>query len=718
MKISLLPLYSQLNPGPGHCPLGCSSYGAATLTVSCLADEKAPQLKQDPAHRCPLSSHQAETCAQISHGSADIVFNSSATGDGKSLASSLPALLNPDFRIMGLYPTIELVEDQTQQQHRYHSLFNLEAKERVDCLFGAELSRRVSAAKSNKFQELLLAIQTKPVILTNPDIFHLICHFKYRDPAYGSDLLPVMLAGWPDLWVFDEFHIFGPHQEAAALNSLTLIRRTQQQPKRFLFTSATPKPDFIEQLRQADYQVAEVRGVYASAPAPGFRPILQPVELEFVELKDTDSLSWLTSQAHEIREILFAETQGRGLIILNSVALAGRAVRELQTLLPEVMVREVSGRIDRQERALTQAALKNAPQPVLVVGTSAVDVGVDFRIHLLIFEGSDSATVVQRLGRLGRHPGFSAYRAFILLPARTPWIGSRLREKLEPEQVCDRNQLQEAIVHAFEPPQNFQEYFNCWGALQAQGMFWQMSEGNAAVMQPVRERMASDLQKVYGKKLESAQKRWFALGKDTREPVATRNAIHDQLLRFRGDSSLQAAVWEGNRFYLYDLLRLLPYARVEIIERERFLSEATAAGHAEEAFPERHTHVYLQLREWVDRRFELSLHCNLNSNELEPCQLSLISRLSIAGHPQAEVKTCLRQKKLLAFLVPVSRDRLNRHWDVSRTLHLNPLFGLYRLTDGAGKAYACAFNQDALLLEAMKWKLKKFCQSQPKSLIF
>jgi CRISPR-associated endonuclease/helicase Cas3 len=55
---------------------------------------------------------------------------------------------------------------------------------------------------------------------------------------------------------------------------------------------------------------------------------------------------------------------------------------------------------------------------------------------------------------------------------------------------------------------------------------------------------------------------------------------------------------------------------------------------------------------------------------------------------------------------------------VSRTLHLSPLFGLYRLTDGAGKAYACAFNQDALLLEAMKWKLKKFCQSQPKSLIF
>jgi len=33
--------------------------------------------------------------------------------------------------------------------------------------------------------------------------------------------------------------------------------------------------------------------------------------------------------------------------------------------------------------------------PMLVIGTSAVDVGVDFRIHLLIFEAGDSAIFVQ-----------------------------------------------------------------------------------------------------------------------------------------------------------------------------------------------------------------------------------------------------------------------------------------------------------------------------------
>ncbi|PHK12561.1 hypothetical protein VF10_34095, partial [Nostoc linckia z13] len=86
--------------------------------------------------------------------------------------------MNPDFRIMGLYPTIELVEDQAEQQNHYNDLFGLDASQRVDRLFGAQLSRRVKQAnKSNKFQELLLAIQQKPILLTNPDIFHYITHF-------------------------------------------------------------------------------------------------------------------------------------------------------------------------------------------------------------------------------------------------------------------------------------------------------------------------------------------------------------------------------------------------------------------------------------------------------------------------------------------------------------------------------------------------------------
>ncbi len=154
--------------------------------------------------------------------------------------------------------------------------------------------------------------------------------------------------------------------------------------------------------------------------------------------------------------------------------------------------------------------MKDAEQPVLVVGTSAVDVGVDFKIHLLIFESSDSATVTQRLGRLGRHPGFKVYTAFILIPGHTPWVMARLREKLSPNQEVTRETLASAIASAFDPPKEFEKYRQRWGALQAQGMFSRMTQENRKVSELVRDRMTEDLQRVYSQDLESARKQWFA----------------------------------------------------------------------------------------------------------------------------------------------------------------------------------------------------------------
>lgn len=709
----------------------------------CKVKQQAPKLSQDSDCNCPLSSHQAQTYAHIHQGNADVIFNTSATGDGKSLAGYLPGLLDSEFRIMGLYPTIELIADQARQQADYHQKFGFseeEVKERIDYLYGAELARRTKEDNSSKykFQALLEAIEQKPFLLTSPDIFHLITHFQYRDPAYDKDFLPLALAKWPDLWLFDEFHIFGAHQEAAALNSLALIRRTQQRKRRFLFTSATPKPDFIDQLQQIDFRVETVEGNYASENTPGFRLILQRVDLEFVNLQDADTLAWLSESATQIQEFLEKdekEGRGRGLIILNSLAVVGRVVQKLQELLPGVVVREISGRIDRKQRDRVAKALKDEMRPVLVVGTSAVDVGVDFKIHLLIFEASDSATVVQRLGRLGRFERqfeFLSYKAFVLMPKRTPWIWLQLEKALEGKETIDRNNFRAFIEEAFAPPREFQEYRNCWGALQAHGMFCRMMESNDSdkkddgskkklnlVMQPVRDRMIADLQQVYREDLATIQGRWNALSRDTKDPVATRKAIHAELLSFRGGSALQAAVWDRGNFYTYDLLRLLPHVEVELLEREAFLQEAAKADRIEEEFPKEYIQTYLQIKDWLPKRADLQIYCNRKTHELETCQLSLIDKLSIEGHPQEKVATCLGRRKLLAFVVqPRNHKQSSSHWEISGILRLNPSFGLYRLRDGDRQFYACAFNQDALLLEALKPRLKEICRRQPQLLMF
>ncbi|WP_017659638.1 type I-D CRISPR-associated helicase Cas3' [Baaleninema simplex] len=700
MKISLLPLFSKLNPGLGNCPLGCQE--------RCLVAERS-DLQPEPGHTCPLSSHQAETCAESQSGTADVTFNEAETGDGKSLGASLPALLDPTFRLMALYPTIELVEDQKRQQKDYHRRFRLAIEEikRIDSLYGEELDRRVSEKDSNKFNELLKSIENTPILLTNPDIFHLIVHHRYHNPAYGKELLPVALADFPQLWVCDEFHIFGPHQEAATLNSLTLIRRVTAEKKRFLFTSATPRPSFVEQLQRAGLTVRSIRGEYANQRTFGYRPILQPVTLDIVSLGDSDSLTWLSEQTETLRHHLEAEGAGRGLIILNSIAKVNRVVRVLKEQLPGIEIEEISGRIDRRERKAIQERLQHSSNPVLVVATSAVDVGVDFRIHLLVFESSNSATVIQRLGRLGRHPGFSQYQAYLLVPGQTPWVMSRLEEKLSTEEAIARSQLREAIEDAFEPPKAFEEYRQRWGALQAQGLLEQMVQNR--VSKPIRQKMQEDFDRVYPDRLESARKWWFKMKNDK-----LGRSIQDELLRFRGGTALQAAVWDETqgktRFYTYDLLRLLPHAMVELLDRETFIKGAIETGYSESSFPDRYVQVYLRVTGWLDDRLDLSLKTHLDSEQLTCCELTELGRLSILEHPNSSISRCLRKRKLLAFLVPVDSRNSQSHWQVSKKLQLSPLFGLYRLTDAENHAYACAFNQDALLLDALKHRLKKFCR--------
>ncbi|MFP4119613.1 type I-D CRISPR-associated helicase Cas3' [Coleofasciculus sp.] len=721
MKIHLRPLYSQLNPGVGNCPLGCDR--ACRVVES---QTSASVLQPRHGQTCPLFWHQAQTYAQLLCDQVDIIFNKSATGGGKSLAAYLLGLLNPQFRMVALYPTIELIADQENQiKTNYLRWFTSAHNKRIDSLYGKELAKRVEQAqKGNKFKELLRSLKRSHFILTNPDIFHLILHFRYYNPATEPGLLPYALAQYPHLYLCDEFHIFREHQETAILNSLILIRQTRQRnsPLKVLFTSATPKPNFITQLKQAGFRVQELSGHYRSENCQGYCQIAQPVELEFVELKDTDALKWLTEQIQVIKSLLQGETRGRGLIILNSVALVNQVVRQLQNLFgDEVVVKEISGRVDQPEREITRQELEHSEQPVLIVATSAVDVGVDFDIHLLIFEASDSATFIQRLGRLGRHKGFTYYKAFALIPGWMRWIVPQLQNILVSGETVDRTQFREEIIEqVFNPPQEYEQYRRYWGALQAQGMLFSISGAKIAnkrergerlaVTQAWRDRIIQDLRQVYGEQLDKKRGHWCGLGKDK-----TGQAIQEELLRFRGSSDLQAAVWEPeySRFYTYDLLLLLPYAAVEVMKRQAFLEEAAKRDRAETEFPERYIQVYLKIQSWSDQRYDIELDCEWGTDELTLCTLTRIDGVSIEGHPQrSPLNQQISRQKLLAFLVPLSRQHPTI-WDVRNRLYLSPNFGLYQLTDADDESYACAFNQDALLLEALKWKLKRCQRTKP-----
>jgi len=82
-------------------------------------------------------------------------------------------------------------------------------------------------------------------------------------------------------------------------------------------------------------------------------------------------------------------------------------------------------------------------------------------------------------------------------------------------------------------------------------------------MQQVQESMSGDLRRVYGEQLDKKQGHWFALGRMPLEGDSRGTFTLSRWLR------PATAVWEVS-FYIYDLLRLLPYAEVEVIDRETF----------------------------------------------------------------------------------------------------------------------------------------------------
>ena len=64
-------------------------------------------------------------------------------------------------------------------------------------------------------------------------------------------------------------------------------------------------------------------------------------------------------------------------------------------------------------RGLSHRSIRDTKGKLLALGTSAIEVGVDFRCDYLLFEALEAASFLQRFGRVGRHgPG----KAIVLVP--------------------------------------------------------------------------------------------------------------------------------------------------------------------------------------------------------------------------------------------------------------------------------------------------------------
>lgn len=217
---------------------------------SCPADEIPDGIKVPQGWR--LSWHQVETWKALNDPDVAVIINSAMTGDGKSLAAYLRTLQGY-FPIMGLYPTNELARDQRGQIEAYIQRFQPTDQPRVNLLTGPELE--LYAERDGKTKAIALETRSKQseILLTNPDIFHYLHRGAYLTPYDNPDQLWNRIDKHFDLFLFDEFHVFGTPQVASIINTMLLIRRANR-GKRYLFLSATPDEGLLKRLDKAGFR--------------------------------------------------------------------------------------------------------------------------------------------------------------------------------------------------------------------------------------------------------------------------------------------------------------------------------------------------------------------------------------------------------------------------------------------------------------------------------
>lgn len=367
-----------------------------------------------PAAKMPLYPHQ---CALLdAWNERDAFVLVTKTGSGKTAASVLPVVHNRESAVF-VYPTNALIADQERSiltlLEREGISVRVLSPETMNEKYGSEDYHliRVDASRLEQFRlsmrvkdkgtALLRLMQpSRPrLLLINPDLLYLIFSLKY---GRASAEIMSHIRAYPTV-VFDEFHLYWGLELAHALFLIHLIREFGGFG-RVVLLSATPAPEVLELLnRLLGWPLVLTSDVTTShSIVEKARPTSFTLEFE-CRNAGLDEVEAFFTFLQERKDELDAARKARSesnyvpaLAILNSVVSAIR----LEDLLVEAgwarkKIGVVRGLMSKEERQVDDK--------VLVIGTSAIEAGIDFKTDLLLFQAGDASSFMQRIGRVGRH---------------------------------------------------------------------------------------------------------------------------------------------------------------------------------------------------------------------------------------------------------------------------------------------------------------------------
>lgn len=711
-----------------------------------------------PVYSCPASDisglklptgwslawHQAETLSALRDSTVDVVVNTAMTGDGKSLAAYLE-MLQGESSAIGLYPTNELARDQELQTRHYVEQFQPQNDPRVVRLSGAELETYAENEGLRKGAAIATRTSQSEVLLTNPDIFHYLHRGAYLISGDSPDKLWGRIDKDFDLFIFDEFHVFAAPQIASVINTLLLIRCTNRR-KKFLFLSATPEPQLIERLEKAGFRCRVISPTSEGHSQPkyefpdnlaqqqhltaaGWRQVARQIELNFIALEpiSKSSESWLQTTSQLIREQFQQHPGSKGAIILNSIAAVKRLTPYFRALLSAdgLTVSENTGLSGKSERERSLLA-------DLVLGTSTIDVGVDFKINFLIFESSDAGNFIQRLGRLGRHEGyvkngqkitFDQCVAYALVPN---FLAERLFQGDAPalvsDQAYDRSFLTATIREKYRQINDFQRYYNRWGAVQSFKLCVDLN--HKTIQQQYaksREAFQAACETAFETSMKSVAGRVFGWADEWKQLSGqkTGNPIAEEACSFRGSSPLQCGIYdlteaiERDRFKTYDLPGILSNLEVERWTKAEFLRSlqetATRTGQPIPKGRFAHCLAFMKLIRYREERSDWKFaYAGDLSSIADAWKVQVLKGVEIwqpDNRWAAEINKQLRNQAMVCYVLHRSVTEVRMRIRLPMHFQLYPISDHYSFHDAVAP-YAIAFGQSALLLDTLAYQFK------------
>jgi len=405
-------------------------------------------------------SHLYEHQVRTIDAESSVVVLDAPTGSGKTLAA-LARVIGRNSPAIFIYPTNSLVADQVEAithlvtQLGYHPCviserwdpreYNASEPNTIDILHLTSETLDTLAgdrAKGTVLERILKGTGDRlRIMLTNPDTLYLIQSGRYaRHGLISEEILKF------ETVVVDEFHLYAGPTLARLMLMLNEMRGSCDKPAvDIVFLSAT-HGDTIQLLRESYSDLTVIHADPLNADGPLRRKVRHRTRCRVVSQSRVMTNDEL---AHEVAEEIVQyygmsykwedkPPNVKVLGIFSSVIFAVRVAQYVRELLENQgadstgIVHQIHGLVPRSKRPtiheLTEA---------IVIGTSAIEVGIDFDVPFLVMEAHDLASFLQRFGRGGRRN-----------PCETlMYVPQPMADRLRQEQSLT---YQELVAHAIE----------------------------------------------------------------------------------------------------------------------------------------------------------------------------------------------------------------------------------------------------------------------------